>query len=153
MSSEVRRAPGIGVTDDCGLSFACEEPNPGALRVTITGQFPVWHLLKAITAAVHGGRPRTPTLRRLESKDTLSKLEDTVSKIDSLWPGVLVCAVIPALWSQKQADRRVQGQPGKHSEFQTRLCYVTRPCLKKRRDGRRGAGKEKKIIPCFKVLF
>lgn len=116
---------------------------------------PVWHLLKAITAAVHGGRPRTPTLRRLESKDTLSKLEDTVSKIDGLWPGVLVCAVIPALWSQKQADRRVQGQPGKHSEFQTRLCYVLRPCLKKRRDGWRGAGKgrKKKIIPCFKVLF
>lgn len=47
LSLEVR----IGVTDDCGLSFACEKPNPGALRVTITG-----HLSSPCVASLKGNR-------------------------------------------------------------------------------------------------
>jgi hypothetical protein len=39
--------------------------------------------------------------------------------------------LIPALGRQKQADFRVQGQPGLQSEFQDSQGYTKKPCLEK----------------------
>lgn len=117
---------------------------------------PVWHLLKVITAAVHGGRPRTPTLRRLESEDTLNKLARYCLKNRWFMARCAgMCCNPSTLEPEASRSHRAQGQPGKHSEFQTRLCYVVRPCLKKRREGWRGAGKgrEKKSFHASKYCF
>ena len=39
--------------------------------------------------------------------------------------------LIPALGRQRQADFRVQGQPGLQSEFQDSQGYTEKPCLEK----------------------
>jgi hypothetical protein len=44
--------------------------------------------------------------------------------------------LIPALRRQRQADFRVQGQPGLQSEFQDSQGYTEKPCL----------GKKKKVL-------
>jgi hypothetical protein len=41
--------------------------------------------------------------------------------------------LIPALERQRQADFRVQGQPGLQSEFQDSQGYIEKPCLKKQK--------------------
>lgn len=66
-----------------------------------------------------------------------------------------MCCNPSTLEPEASRSHRAQGQPGKHSEFQTRLCYVVRPCLKKRREGWRGAGKgrEKKSFHASKYCF
>ena len=39
--------------------------------------------------------------------------------------------LIPALERQRQADLRVQGQPGLQGEFQDSQGYTEKPCLEK----------------------
>jgi hypothetical protein len=52
--------------------------------------------------------------------------------------------LIPALGRQRQADFRVRGQPGLHSEFQDSQDYTEKPCLKKKIRRRNMKQKEKK---------